>query len=819
MKSTSKMMVIAAVFLVAVAMVIMPAAARTTTDINSGDTIFLYEQNLNLTPVNSSASFTLNYYKDDDTTSGIDTTINVNDPSDFSLMEDVASKVGTKTGRYFVDNSKTEYVWIKKPAVTLKVVLASPNHSDSVAGKTVTSNSAIAYQLIASDVGGSTVNSTSGYATVNIEVTTPSGGVVKELGGVNLAGIELNKSNVYTDDVRAAIDLSAGNLDSGTYTAIAKWATPGGFDNYADDSNTVSFTLSTKKLSISANKESVVKGNAFTVTIQGDSKTNYFLYIKEKGGLGSDEYPVLASSQPGVTVNLADSTLQSMMANNSGSFANVTSGGNALTFANVNTKSDGTRTIEFQTNSTTSDETYTIKVSENKKTGAKDDDVKVKVEKGAVTITAEGSGSYYFGQEIKLSGTNTEGDYVYLFMTGPNLGDGDGVSLENTSLSVKKATTSAATGFVQEDVESDDTWEYTWNTGDLEGKTLSEGSYTVYAVSNYLDDNKEPVYKGNLADVEYATIGISLRKGFITGTTNVQTLAKGDDLKITGTAEGDPDDIYVWIFGKNYYGKNDKVQDSESVDDDGTFEYKLDDTDNLASGQYFVILQHPMAKTGSGYDVLWDSTNSVLDAPGLASSVNLLNLQASDAATAVINAIDSANVDDTYTKLTFMVEEPRIDIDTIGDKSIGSTFTITGTTNLAVGDELSVSVQSASFTATTKTESSGFTGDSGTVTVTEGADGLNKWSFDVDASNYKADQYMVKVEGIDVPDATASAQFNVVEGTPTTPVTPTESVTTVPTTQATTTVPPTTTPTQPGFGALISLIGLGAVAFLVMRRN
>jgi hypothetical protein len=45
----------------------------------------------------------------------------------------------------------------------------------------------------------------------------------------------------------------------------------------------------------------------------------------------------------------------------------------------------------------------------------------VKVEAGSVTITASGTGTYYIGEEITLSGTNTEVNRVYLFMTGPNL--------------------------------------------------------------------------------------------------------------------------------------------------------------------------------------------------------------------------------------------------------------------------------------------------------------------------------------------------------------------------------------------------------------
>jgi hypothetical protein len=53
---------------------------------------------------------------------------------------------------------------------------------------------------------------------------------------------------------------------------------------------------------------------------------------------------------------------------------------------------------------------------------SKYDDVKVRVEEGDVTITASGTGVYYIGEEITLSGTCTDNkNNVYLFLTGPNL--------------------------------------------------------------------------------------------------------------------------------------------------------------------------------------------------------------------------------------------------------------------------------------------------------------------------------------------------------------------------------------------------------------
>ena len=50
------------------------------------------------------------------------------------------------------------------------------------------------------------------------------------------------------------------------------------------------------------------------------------------------------------------------------------------------------------------------------------------VAKGAVTIVAAGDQSYYLGEEVQFSGTNTESQNTYLFISGPNLGQ-DGAAM------------------------------------------------------------------------------------------------------------------------------------------------------------------------------------------------------------------------------------------------------------------------------------------------------------------------------------------------------------------------------------------------------
>jgi PGF-CTERM protein len=200
------------------------------------------------------------------------------------------------------------------------------------------------------------------------------------------------------------------------------------------------------------------------------------------------------------------------------------------------------------------------------------------------------------------------------------------------------------------------------------------------------------------------------------------------------------------------------------------------------------------------------------------------SLQGSDAAEALVQGINDANVDDTYTKLQFLVEEPIIRIDPIGDKHVGDKFTITAQTNLAIDDEILVQVYSSSFKPTDKSQSGEFSGATGTVKVTKGDSGMNKITFDVDSSTFKPDEYIVTASAV-IQDATGTALFNVLEGqatpTPTKTVVTTATPTAVPTTVVvTTTATPTPTPTKaPGYGALIALIGLGAVAFIVVRRH
>jgi PGF-CTERM protein len=787
---TSTKMLVAVALLVVAAMVVAPAAARGTdiSDIESDDTIFMWEKGLDLTGLMANIS-SLRKLDGTPTDGTVLVSLPVANASSFNVptyLED--DDLGTY---YAYDGSDYgDSVIIDKPKLGLDVVLETDTAS-SVDGKSVSEDTNVEFKIKTYKVGDTYFNSSDGQlATVTVKVKPEGGASFTTFGGQNLAGIPVDASTVYT------LPINLNDEETGSYTAIVEWTSPQGWADSAADSNTVSFTIRTKEVTIEADKDTVVRGNPFTVTVSGDSKVKYYVYVKDES-IDADKYPYIRSGQ--TSVNITSAALSEIM-------GEVDDDAGILgTEAIITTDAAGSRKIQFDTNTSTDDRTFTIKVIS---TDGKDDDtVKVTIEKGAITVVAEGDQSYFLGEEVTFSGTNTDSSKVYLFITGPNLASSGtwlgnpsktGVSVANPDLWDTAENASYAT------VDSNDEWELDWDTSLVD---LDAGTYTIYAVS-------EPANKDMLSDVEYDSVSVVIKKPFVTAGKTADVVAKGDELTITGTAEGDPNNVVIWVLGKNYVEII-----SATVEDDGTFEEDVDAT-NLASGQYFVVVQHPMYN--GAFDVTPQEDNRYVYDEIAEDILFYLtgrdSLQGSDAAQALTEALDNPYIDDTYTKLDFLVEEPWITIDSIGDKYVGDVFTLTGETNLAEGDELLVEVVSASFKPTEKTASGEFSGASGTTEVVAGED-YNAWSFEVDASAFKPDEYIVRVESVDA-DYTATTTFDVLAGAPPTTA---PATTAPPTTAPATTAPPATaepTPTPtPGFGALIALIGLGAVAVLVVRKH
>ena len=623
-------------------------------------------------------------------------------------------------------------------------------------------------------------------------------------------------------------------------------------------SETKTITLVSDAVSITANKDSVVRTKPFSVTITGRPSIEYNVWIKNTVNMDINVYdggpPVVTKFQD----NVADGTnvtYEYKYQNGGEKIVGQNAYGqkvfNASTnvwepnfknaslvysYATVKTSTAGTRTIEFSTTANTKAQKFTIRVERNSNDNQyvggdfKGDEVDVKVEKGAVTIVAAGDQSYYLGEEIKLSGTNTESSTTYLFIIGPNLPSLGG-KLDDPKIAVIADITPAdgidTWNSVKADVLADNTWSYKWGTSTID---LDAGTYTIYAVSKPY--NKDPEL---LAKAAYGTVSIIIKKPFVSATASQSTVAQGDKIFITGTAEGQPQSVAIWVMGKNFAQRA-----TETVNSDSTFKYevKQEVTKTLYSGQYFVVVQHPMMNGVYDIDLCPTNTDAnkyVCDfavgqsgGSGITGPVSVFkltgsgSLQGSDAAEALVTAINQPYIDDTYTKLQFLIEQPVITIVPIGDKHVGDKFTISSLTNLAVDDEILVQVYSSSFKPTQKSQSGEFSGATGTVKVTKGETGMNSIKFDVDSSTFKPDEYIVTEDAV-IQEATGTALFNVLEGAAPTAVptpAPTVVVVVVKPTVATTAPTPVPTPTKsPGYGALIALIGLGAVAFIVVRRH
>jgi trimeric autotransporter adhesin len=320
--------------------------------------------------------------------------------------------------------------------------------------------------------------------------------------------------------------------------------------------------------------------------------------------------------------------------------------------------------------------------------------------------------------------------------------------------------------------------------------------------------------------------GLDLVPG--TSQSSVPVISNGDPVTIHGIATGQPQNgLMVWVIGYNYL----KISNIQ-VNDDNTYSYEMKsaDTANLASGQYLVIVQHPMMN--GQFDITYDpATGNVINRQlGGGTAIfqlgNAGNLQSPDAATALMQAIGSQNVDDTFATASFSVSPPNTFIHPVGDHTVGEKFTITGSTNLAVGDNMQVDVYSSSFVPTGKNQDSAFSGASGVVQVMPGSEGLNTWSFVVDATNFKPDEYIVTVSGI-TQDVHGSATFNIVRSLPTTVPLPSLTFTTasVPTQsvtepQVSSTVIPATTMTRksPLFGQ-ITATALAIALFAIRVRK
>ena len=823
MKTTKMIAAILAVFLVAV--LFMGAASA---EPGIGDTVYVYQED------GSGDNAAVTYYRTDGTvTKPILGSVKTNADGTFYGE-------GIIEGIYYSSIGAGNLFTLKYPTFTLAGYLdngAGVPTSTSIAGRTLSTSEDVDFII----TGDNSIN----YA---IKFTTPAGGSTTTFG--EDATLPAGTAMSFADSTAATFRLtqiSLNGVTSGTWSAVAEFKT--GISTPAVPkmaSTTPSKYLVTDKLTftvgstvsdtIAISTEKAIRGGSTLITITG-TPSSYVKVTVNEAGL------ILRPGQSGV-LYVAPVPAWTTVPTYSGAYVRDFW---------VQLSNTGTRTVELDSNSNSPDKAYTIKAEFSTSrtstggaigAGHTDKSVKFTLEKGAVTASAA-QDSYYLGNDITLSGTNTESSKVFIFIKGSNV---------------------PTSYLLTADVKSDDTWTTTFDPktayNNAYGDTLDAGTYTFYASSDVTVVGGVNTFNSDFA---YASVSVALKQPFLSGAPESTTVAKGDKIKITGTAEA-TNNLRYYVFGTNKF-----VSGTVSVADDATYTAEIETT-NLAAGQYFVVIQHPMYDTffnigpadnlfayANGAFWNWGTTSAMIvldttaDVPSqfvysvgdskvsgvattgyvgnpltaaagltttivnpapLGSSYSVLfdtkDRQSANAAEALCQALDSQNIDDIYLKLTFIVAQPTLTLNPVSDVTKGSALKVSGTTNVKAGETVTVDVLSTAFTAIDKTSVNSASFITLSTKVVKGTDGVNTWEVTFDTTGLNVDTYTIQAA---IDELTTSTVIKVIEK-------PTATATATATKTATATATATATPTKtPGFGAFLALAGLGAVAVLVLRRD
>jgi hypothetical protein len=227
-------------------LLVFPSAARTDIrTIQNGDKIFIYEQNLDISALRTGPNpvTSLRKYRDDNPTQGLIREVAVSDDTSFSLIPEAFADQLEIYYAFNPTDGAMGSVVVSMPSVSLDVVLANPNHSDSIMGLSVSEKTRIAFKIISVDVGSSYRAGSLYPATVDIVLTTPGGGQLTAIQGKDFSRMNVSSQVFYTDDPGRPGAITFEGLDAGTYSVQAKWRDPASFDQQAPDSNTYSFAI------------------------------------------------------------------------------------------------------------------------------------------------------------------------------------------------------------------------------------------------------------------------------------------------------------------------------------------------------------------------------------------------------------------------------------------------------------------------------------------------------------------------------------------------------------------------------------------------
>ncbi|WOF16797.1 hypothetical protein F1737_08900 [Methanoplanus sp. FWC-SCC4] len=165
-----------------------------------------------------------------------------------------------------------------------------------------------------------------------------------------------------------------------------------------------------------------------------------------------------------------------------------------------------------------------------------------------------------------------------------------------------------------------------------------------------LNETEESYYSGQ--NLHTASVRTTLSTDDNTANVNY-----GETIEIWGTSDGgSTTNNMLWIFSPTGKIKPGYVGDSGSpvilkIQNDGSFRYKFYINDNLESGIYRYLIQHPYYS--ADYDV-WYYNNQIKTSEGDSYSISG-SITGEKLCDIIVNYINKPSIDDTYSKGMFMI--------------------------------------------------------------------------------------------------------------------------------------------------------------------
>ena len=304
----------------------------------------------------------------------------------------------------------------------------------------------------------------------------------------------------------------------------------------------------------------------------------------------------------------------------------------------------------------------------------------------------------------------------------------------------------------------------------------------------------------------------------------ISEVAKGDLFTIRGVATGNRESgVAVWLIGENYYSYN-----TVRVDADNRYSFELTPamTSDLGAGEYYAVVQSP----GAGGDfAVYPEENSPsagqTSVKGTSGGESFIISgpdkpdDPSEIVTALVEMINSPYNDNSCTIITFVLNNAWIKFNEMENQYTGVPFTIAGTTNLAPGNDIIVSVSTSEYNLNPdeKEEGAESGGLSGKATITINSPS-NEWGYSVDMSGYNPGEYIVTAGDPKNEGNSQVTKFSLIAGNALTqPLTPaTTLVTPVPPPPSEPVPEPTTAAPAPAI-SLISLLITGIAVQLARK--